>query len=222
MSIRICNIYSAPVFGEEGPRVRPMEKGNWDEILESSGDRCIIAGDFNSHSKRWDRGENVKEGGGSARWLKQLIDDHDLEIYSSGEATYHKDNSAYSSVIDLVLAQRAVRISGWRIEDRDEAATTSDHEVISWEVDMGTAEAEEEEGATYGWKIGEFLKDGGKVEEARLFWRGLMDHIPALEKGVSRTQIEEWTSHLQSSTFSTLDRFAGRMRICPRTKTRGV
>lgn len=136
-----------------------MEKGEWEALLGDPEGKCIIAGDFNSHSKRWDNGENVGEGGGSARWLTQLIDDYDLRTHSSGEPTYFKDNSTYSSAIDLILAQGAVQVVNWRVEDDVEAATTSDHEVISWEVATGFLDEQEEESLAYGWKIGEMLKN---------------------------------------------------------------
>ena len=142
-----------------------MESVNWEEILGDLDGKCIIAGDFNSHSKRWDNGANVREGGGSARWLERLINDYNLSIHSSGEATYYKDNSACSSAIDLqvVLAQRGVRVVGWRVEDDDEAATTSDHEVISWGVDMDAEERGDVETET--WMENRGIHEGSGEDE---------------------------------------------------------
>ena len=218
--VNIYNIYSAPVFGQEGTRTRPMEEAEWEEILGGTEGRVIIAGDFNSHSRRWDSGANVREEGGAGRWLGQLIDDFDLCIHSSGEATYHKDNSTYSSAIDLILAQRGVRVvdSSWRIEDDDEAATTSDHEVISWSVDLDTDNEVEEELEMFGWKIGELMKDQEKLKEAEDYWRNRICSIPSLRKGAEWTEIEQWADHLQRSTILTLNRFVERLRICARTK----
>ena len=46
--IRIANTYSQKV-GREG-RVRPAESADWDNILTED---CVVAGDFNAHSPRW-------------------------------------------------------------------------------------------------------------------------------------------------------------------------
>lgn len=100
----------------------------------------------------------------------------------------------------------------------EEAATTSDHEVISWTVLFDSNDNQEEESPAYGWKVGELVGDEEKAERAGVFWRREVEKIPTLEPWADRRQIEEWARHLQLSTILTLDTFAQKARICARSK----
>ena len=210
---RLCNIYSAPVFDRPGGS-RPVEEGDWEALLGDG--KGVIAGDFNSNSKRWDH-EDVREGGGAARWTIGLIDDFNLRACNSGEATYFKNGSSYSSAIDLTLAGSEVQVEKWEVIKDDEATTGSDHEVISWEVNVGPkGGSEEEEAPRMSWKIDKLLGNQERVVEASRFWESLMESGPALEAGASREQIEAEARLIQDSMIRALDLFAKRARICAR------
>lgn len=212
---RICNMYSAPVFGQVGQRERPAERGDWLDMLGDG--KGVVAGDFTSYSRRWDSGPNVK-GGGPATWTIGLIDEYGLRVCNSGEATYYKDNSTYSSAISLTLAGTGVQVSDWEVVKEEEAVTGSDHEVISWKVNVGPHGGPKEEDITHvGWKVDEFLK-GGDRAEARKFWFSCLGEDSLLEPRAGRDQIEQVALRLQEATILTLDKYADKSQISPRSK----
>lgn len=65
----------------------------------------------------------------------------------------------------------------------DVAATTSDHEVICWKIDMGKDCETQESLETFRWKIGDLIKDEKKLKEAEVYWKTLINALTIQERG---------------------------------------
>ena len=218
----IINLYLAPVFGARTNRdQRPGSKLLWREALER--DNGIIAGDFNCHSKRWDNKRETEDQDRWTKWTEDLIDTHELTIANNGDYTYYKDNSEYSSAMDLTLAGSMVEICDWKICSEDEADTGSDHEIIQFGVreDQGTATlrtTEEEYMPSRGWKIAEMIASPTKMAETEAMWNEEIGKTPMVQKKASRKEIEEQAAAIQESMIRVLDRHAGKVNWCSHSK----
>jgi hypothetical protein len=112
--IRIANAYFQKV-GRDG-RERPAEKADWNDILSED---CILAGDFNAHSPRWNphcmqRRDHV--------FLEDLIDIHGLVVKNNDQETRPNHGSNMHSIIDLTLTTPEVahRLERWEILSADQ------------------------------------------------------------------------------------------------------
>ena len=203
----IINLFLVPVFGTEADRNRkPGSKPQWTEAL--SRNNGVIAGDFNCHSKRWDKIE-TKNRDRWTRWTEDLIDTHELEIANDGEHTYHKDNSEYSSAMDLTLAGTMVEVHNWTMIDDDTAVTGSDHEIIQFGI-KGTQESttgripEKEEMPTRGWRIAGMITKPVKLAEAEEMWNEEIGKTPMVKKKATRKEIEDQAVAIQEAMIKVL------------------
>ena len=127
--VRIVNAYFQK--RGRGGTYRPAERALWDDILEE--ETCILAGDFNAHSPVWNPWCRSRRDAG---FLEALIADHGLQVLNDGMATRPAtDGRDLHSVIDLTLVSPGAGPScgGWRVEEREEEETGSDHVMIRWE-----------------------------------------------------------------------------------------
>ena len=119
-------------YTQSGERL--ARKLNGQRVIQQGGTGC--AGDFNTHSTRWDPRCHVQW---DATFWEDVIGENGLEIGNDGRATHHwtRESHEGESVIDVMLANRP--ITKWSIL-ADDHATGSDHEVIEWEVDADRQE----------------------------------------------------------------------------------
>ena len=125
-AIIIANVYDQGVGSEA---VRPAQQAAWSKITRHR--RVIIAGDMNAHSKRWNpratRPRNHTFG-------ERLIEEENLFVWNTEEATRIAPGAMNHSIIDLTLSSPNMELN-WCL--LGEEATGSDHELIVWEV-LGT------------------------------------------------------------------------------------
>jgi len=125
-AIIIANVYDQGVGSEA---VRPAQQAAWSKITRHR--RVIIAGDMNAHSKRWNpratRPRNHTFG-------ERLIEEENLFVWNTEEATRIAPGAMNHSIIDLTLSSPNMELN-WCL--LGEVATGSYHELIAWEV-LGT------------------------------------------------------------------------------------
>jgi len=112
---------------------------NWQKVIRQG---CtVVAGDFNSHSKRWDPRCQVQR---DVAFWEDVIDENGLEIGNDSRPTDHctREDQEGESVTDLTLANRP--IVKWTIL-ADDHPTGSDSEVIEWEVGVDRQEEADHE-----------------------------------------------------------------------------
>jgi len=118
---RIVNVYDQKNT-HSGERL--ARKWHWQRVIWQDG--TVLAGDFNTHSKRWDPRCQVQR---DAAFWEDMIEKNGLEIENKGSPTHHwtREDQEGESVIDLMLENRP--IVKWTILANDHA-TGSDHEGI--------------------------------------------------------------------------------------------
>jgi len=67
-------------------RERPARKINWSRIIHQRRGGTILAGNFNSHSRRWD--PRCKEQRDATFW-EEIIDEHGQEIGNDDQPPHH-------------------------------------------------------------------------------------------------------------------------------------
>jgi endonuclease/exonuclease/phosphatase family metal-dependent hydrolase len=80
---RICDIYDQK-DARSGERERPAQKLHWEKLIRQGG--TVLAGDFNTHSKRWDPRCQVQR---NAVFWEGVIDENGLEIGNDSRPTHH-------------------------------------------------------------------------------------------------------------------------------------
>jgi len=125
-AIIIANVYDQ---GEGSVAIRPVQGAAWTEIARHR--RVIVAGDTNAHSKMWN--PMVTRNRNHAFW-EQLINEENLLVWNTEEATRMGSGMEIHSTIDLTLSSPNMELN-WCL--LGEEATGSDHELIVWEV-LGT------------------------------------------------------------------------------------
>ena len=74
---RAVNAYFQSVLGRGGGP-RPARRAQWDFLLEETSTLpCVIGGDFNAHSPRWNNRCRIRQ---NATFLEDLIDQYTLSI----------------------------------------------------------------------------------------------------------------------------------------------
>ena len=130
---RVVNCYDNWV-GEgrvwQGPspqRRRAIQDGDWARIIQG---RCLLLGDFNAHSPRWNPHIGPRVNAGP---LEAIIDEHDLIINNDPDTLTRPRGTPGVSIIDLALTTPRLGLVGWEVYT--DKATGSDHEVIGvyWE-----------------------------------------------------------------------------------------
>jgi hypothetical protein len=131
--LRIVNVYYEK-NGESGERQRLAQELNWLKVIRQGG--TVHTGDFNAHTKRWDRRSQVQW---DATFWEDMIDENCLETGNDGRPTNHWTGAEQEgeSIIDLPLATRP--LVKWTILANDHT-TGSDHEVIESEVGVASEE----------------------------------------------------------------------------------
>jgi hypothetical protein len=99
---RIVNVYKQK---DTQSGVRPASKLNRQIVHRQGG--TVLAGDFNTHSTRWDPRCQVQR---DATFWKDVIDNNGLEIGNDGRASHHwtREGHGGESVIGLMLANQPI------------------------------------------------------------------------------------------------------------------
>ena len=95
----------------------------WGEIAKHR--RLVIAGDMNAHSKTWN--PKAAYNRNHVFW-ERLIQEEDMFVWITDEATRMGPGATNHSIIDLTLSSPNVELN-WCL--LDEEATGSDHEILS-------------------------------------------------------------------------------------------
>jgi hypothetical protein len=141
---RIINVYD-PRDVQTGERW--ARKLNWHRPIQQGGS-TIIAGDMNSHSRRWvPRWREQRD----ATFREEIADEDGLEFGNDDRPTHHwaRNGREGESTIDLTLTTRP--ITRWTRLDGSHA-TGSDHVLIEWEFNVDKQE-EVDHVQVIGWKL---------------------------------------------------------------------
>jgi len=141
-TIVIANVYDRHEGSESK---RPAQEAQWGEITKQR--RVIIAGVMNAHSKLWN--PRLTRSRNNVFW-ERLIQEKDLLVWNTGEATRMGPGAMNHSVINLTLSSPNMELN-WCL--LDEEATRSDHEVIMWEVLGNPHPKPDMSTETTGWDI---------------------------------------------------------------------
>jgi len=213
----IANLYDRHSGSE---RNRPAQRARWGEI--STHRKVVIAGDMNAHSKMWNPRTTRPRNNG---FWEQLIQDHDLVIWNSEEESRMGAGAEIHSIIDLTLSSPVVNLNWCIAHDQ---ATSSDHEVLQWEI-LGEASWEDDVStATTGWDVDGWDPRGKEEEEAKAageararaqecYRRGVQD-TPVLGDGSTVAEIDIAAAALRAAIVETLDQHARKKRWCSRSK----
>jgi len=147
-------------------RTRPAQNALWEVIMHRET-RTIVAGDMNAHSRMWNARVSNTVNRSNATFWEGLIENNDLTIWNTEDATRLGKGATNHSTIDLTLPTRNLELN-WAIAGEEEA-TGSDHEMIVWEVlGCGTSNSGTSNKTT-GWDIGSWdprNKDEEGMEKA--------------------------------------------------------
>ena len=120
---RLFDIYNRRL---NNPIRYSLDITNWDQRLAP---RTILAGDFNSRSKRWDIHTSQEQ---CDTRIPDFIDNNELILNNTMEKATRKDarkDAIVQSTLDLTLTSNQLGpLPHWAIED--ELTTPSDHEII--------------------------------------------------------------------------------------------
>jgi len=125
-TIIIVNVYDCGWQAGSGELL--AQRANWEAITRHS--QVIIAGDMNAHSLMWNGRVTSRR---NAPFWENLNSDHSLVVWNSEEVI--RVGGDNHSIIDLTFSSPGVELN-WSIDS--EEATSSDHEVIMWEILGGT------------------------------------------------------------------------------------
>ena len=177
---------------------------NWQRVIQWRS--TILTGDFNAHSKRWDRRCQVLR---NAAFWEDVIDQNGLEIRNNGRPTHHwtREGQEGESVIDLMLANRP--IVKWTIL-ADDHATGSDHEVIEWEVGVDSQEEGDHE-RVLGWNLAAMTEKDAEAAEKQ--WIELAKERAQLYAECTENEVEQEASWCQEAMSCVLDAKAKKIRM---------
>jgi len=88
------------VYDQRRGTERPAQKAGWKKIL--ARDRVIVAGDMNAHSGIWNPRAKARR---NAAFWEELIEQYDLVVWNSEEATRAGPGATNISIIDLTLSR---------------------------------------------------------------------------------------------------------------------
>jgi len=217
-AIVIANTYDQQKGSEAN---RPVQLAAWTEI--ASHQRVIIAGDMNAHSKMWN--PRATRSRHHTFW-ERLIEEEDLFVWNTEEATRMGPGAENLSIIDLTLSSPNIELN-WCLLGED--ATGSDHELIAWEV-LGTLDPRADTSTeTTGWDISRWdptkeseEKEKKKAEErrakARESYLAGVGRTPILSDESTKEQVTEAAGSLREVMTATLDEHARKKRWCSRLK----
>ena len=129
--IYIFNIYN------ETPRYDRTLPYTIERVLKNLTlpNRCILAGDFNAHHPWWNSGaRRIRH-----ETLINILEEGEYDLINEEDTpTYHYTNG--SSVLDLAFCTSTITplITNWAVDD--ENPTSSDHEMIKFEINSGSEE----------------------------------------------------------------------------------
>ena len=219
---RIANAYFQSVGRGGGPQ--PAKRAQWDFLLEESSEiPCVVGGDFNAHSPRWNNRCVTRR---NATFLEDLIDSFNLSILNDQSQT--RFGGLNHSIIDLTLAtpSAAIYCQGWRVLDTLEEGSGSDHAIIEWKWQDKAAKTDG------GWKFRgwalkkkldeekEAQKRGEKVVTLEDKWRSLIgeEERPTLSDTSSREEVRAEIDWIQDRLIQLLNKETKKITICARSK----
>jgi len=217
-AIVIANTYDQHEGSETN---RPAQRAAWTEIARHR--RVIIAGDMNTHSKVWN--PRATRSRNHTFW-ERLIEEEDLFVWNTDEATRMGPGAENHSIIDLTLSSPNMELN-WCL--LGEEATESDHELIAWEV-LGTPDPRADTSMeTTGWDISgwdpareseeeEKKKAEGRRAKARECYLAGVGRTPILSDESTKEQVTEAAGSLRESMTMTRDEHARKKRWCSRSK----
>jgi hypothetical protein len=172
--VRLVNVYDVL---QQSDMIRLACEVDWSRIITTN---TIFAGDFNTHSPRWNPQCSMSS---SHLFLEGLIDEHDLLYVGDGKATHWQTGQLRHSVIDMVFSTMELEphVTASRLDDPAHA-TSSDHAAIWSMVDMGIQTADPQL-ISWGCAVGEWLDNTDSMRVAEQEWclrcsdRPLLDDI---------------------------------------------
>ena len=205
---RIINIYNQR---RNNPYHYSLWSTDWNKVLAP---RTILAGDFNSRSPNWDIHSQEIQGDNR---VPELIDDFNLILNNTQGVTTRKatrQNSKIESTLDLTLSTSQMGyLASWTVES--EFTTPSDHEVITFS--WNSLQDEATPAVPILWNLSLFEKNQDLLTKAKDFWTSKLptSRLPNLN---TPEQINREVQKIENTLFSTLDQFAPRINITPRSK----
>jgi len=217
-AIVIANTYDQHEGSETN---RPAQCAAWTEIARHR--RVIIAGDMNAHSKVWN--PRATRSRNHTFW-ERLIEEEDLFVWNTEEATRMGPGAENHSIIDLTLSSPNIELNWCLLR---EEATGSDHELIAWEV-LGTpGQGVDTSTEVMGWDISGWdpakeseeedkKKARERRERARRCYLAGVGRTPILTDDSTKEEVTEAAGSLREAMTVTLDEHARKKRWCPRSK----
>ena len=217
-TIIIANVYDQH-DGSEASRL--AQCAAWGEITKQR--KVIIAGDMNAHSKTWN--PRATRNRNHIFW-ERLIEDEDLFVWNTEEATRMGPGAMNHSIIDLTISSPNVELNWYLLSGE---VTGSDHKLIRWEV-LGTASPRVNTNMeTTGWDItgwdptkADREEDQKKARErrenARKCFVGMVEGTPILTDKSTREEATTAAEALRVAMTVTLDEHGRKKRWCSRSK----
>jgi len=217
-AIVIANTYDQHEGSEAN---RPAQRAAWTEIARHQ--RVIIAGDMNAHSKVWN--PRATRNRNHAFW-EQLIEEEDLFVWNTEEATRMGPGAENHSIIDLTLSSPNIELNWCLLREK---ATGSNHELIVWAV-LGTpGPGVNTSTETTGWDISGWDHDkiseekdkktaGERRERARRCYLAGVGRSPVLSDGSTEEEVVEAAGLLRETMTAALDEHARKKRWYSRSK----
>jgi len=217
-TIIIANVYDQHDRSEAS---RLAQCAAWGEIAKQC--KVIIAGDMNAHSKTWN--PRATRNRNHIFW-ERLIEDEDLFVWNTEEATRMGPGAMNHSIIDLTISSPNVELNWYLLSGE---VTGSDHELIRWEV-LGTASPRVNTNMeTTGWDItgwdptkADGEEDQKKARErrenARKCFVGMVEGTPILTDESTREEATTAAEALRVAMTVTLDEHGRKKRWCSRSK----
>jgi hypothetical protein len=154
---------------------------------------CIITGNLNTHHPLWNSRVRYPT---RADELIILIEEHGWHLANTPDTpTYHYRNGIGSSVLDLMRAAPAVamEVSNWAVDE--ENPTSSDHEVVLFQISMLHPDTEHE------------------TPQPRLNWRKTnWDAFTSTLQNLSTDNYSLWSSARANPTIRQLDNWTSLLR----------
>jgi len=217
-AIIIANVYDQ---GDRSEAIRPAQRAVWGEIARHR--RVIIAADMNAHSKMWNPRSTCNR---NHIFWEQLIENENLFVWNTEEATRMGPGAEIHSIIDLTLSSSNVELNWYLLR---EEAIGSDHELIAWEMLGNPHPQADTSKETTGWDISSWdpMKEEDDEEKekaqerrrrARECYIGMAGQTPILTDDSIQEEVVKAAGVLREAMTATLDQHAKKKRWCSRSK----